>query len=278
VSAPTWLIELPTCDSTNSWALAHAEALAHGACVWTQRQTAGRGRGANRWYAPPGVLTASFALHLPGALAARQLSLASGLAVAHAVEDLVPRARVAIKWPNDCYLDDRKLAGVLCERPGSSDTVVVGIGLNLDPRWDQSPEQLPFAIASTASVAEACAGEGGPAVPSALDTLAALRRYLIEAAGLISANGWAQLMQPLRNRDWLRGKKVSVADGGTTVAGSVVGIDADGKLVLNDGPKQHKCTSGTVTVVDNNTDGSSGRSSRWFRNTRRKSTGAGGAG
>src|SRR4051812_28776951 len=99
----------------------HANALAHGACVWTQRQLAGRGRGSNRWFSPPGVLTASFSLTLPGALAARQLSLAAGLAVCHAVEDAVPRARVRLKWPNDCFLEDRKLAGVLCERPSDTD-------------------------------------------------------------------------------------------------------------------------------------------------------------
>jgi BirA family biotin operon repressor/biotin-[acetyl-CoA-carboxylase] ligase len=271
-AAPSWLIELPSCDSTNTWALAHAEALAHGACVWTQRQTAGRGRGANRWYAPPGVLTASFTLTLPGALAARQLSLAAGLAIAHAVEDLVPRARVALKWPNDCYLEERKLAGVLCERPASDDTVVVGIGLNLDPHWDQSPEQLPFAIKDTASVAEACGGVDPSAVPTPIEMLTSLRRYLLEAAGLISANGWSQLLVPLRSRDFLRGKKVSVVDGSTTVAGVVTGIDTEGRLVLLDGGKPRPCTGGTVTVTGGKTEPAAA-SSRWFRNTRRKSSG-----
>ena len=78
-----WLITLPTCGSTNSWVLERAEALAHGAVVMTHRQTAGRGRGANRWHAPSGVLTATVVLHQPDALP--QLALAAGLAVVHAV-------------------------------------------------------------------------------------------------------------------------------------------------------------------------------------------------
>jgi BirA family biotin operon repressor/biotin-[acetyl-CoA-carboxylase] ligase len=270
-SAPTWLIELPSCDSTNTWALAHAEALAHGACVWTQRQTAGRGRGANTWHAPPGVLTASIALHLPGALAARQLSLAAGLAVAHAVEDVAPRARVQIKWPNDCLVDGRKLAGLLCERPASDDTVVVGVGLNLDPRWDQAPEALPFAVSSTASIAEFCPPVESRPMPTMIEMLTALRRYLIEAAGLISVNGWGQLMVPLRNRDFLRGKQVTVTDGATTVAGDAAGIDAEGRLVVQDGTRQLACTGGSVTITGQGS-ATARPSSRWFRNTKRKSS------
>ncbi len=269
-AAPTWLIELPSCDSTNTWALAHADALAHGACVWTEHQSAGRGRGANRWYSPPGVLTASFALTLPGALAARQLSLAAGLALCHAVEDLAPRARVRIKWPNDCYLDDRKLAGVLCERPASAETVVVGVGLNLDPHWDQSPEALPFARDSTASVAEACSPSEGRAVPTPIDMLTALRRYLLEAAGLISANGWSQLLVPLRQRDWLRGKMIDVANGAASQGGTATGIDAEGRLMLTDGSRQIVCDSGSVTVRPGTATVSPKSSTRWFRNPRRK--------
>lgn len=274
-TTPTWLIELPTVDSTNTWALAHAEALAHGACVWTQRQTAGRGRGSNRWYAPPGVLTASFVLVLPGALAARQLSLAAGLAVAHAVEDLAPRARVQLKWPNDCLVDNRKLAGVLCERPASDERVVVGVGLNLDPRWDQSPEALPFAASSTASVAEFASTTGNRPPPTHVEMLTALRRYLIEAAGMVAANGWPQLQTPLRMRDWLRGKRVTVQDGATTSTGTAQGFDADGRLLIDDGGVQKACASGSVTLAEG-TGSTSSRSSRWFRNTRRKSTGSGG--
>ena len=97
-----WLIELETCPSTSTWALEHCAALAHGACVWTQRQTAGRGRGGSSWKAPAGVLTASFVLHLK--TATPQLSLAAGLAVCHAIEDLCPGMHVGLKWPNDLWL------------------------------------------------------------------------------------------------------------------------------------------------------------------------------
>jgi BirA family biotin operon repressor/biotin-[acetyl-CoA-carboxylase] ligase len=270
MSAASWLIELETCESTNSWALAHAEALAHGACVWTTSQTAGRGRGNSRWLSPPGVLTASFVLMLPDALAARQLSLAAGLAVAHAVEDLAPRARLAIKWPNDCLYDDRKIAGILCERSPDG-RVVVGIGLNVDPQWQQVPQELPFAVASTASIAECCTPADKKALPEMPVVLAGLRRYLIEAAGMVAADGWEKLLQPLRTRDWLRGKQVTVVDGSTTITGIAGGFDAEGRLLVSDGGESRPCSGGSVTLAKGVTQ--TARSARWFRNDRRRGSG-----
>ena len=62
------------------------------------------------------MLTASWVLDCPQAVPPGRLALCAGLAVAHAVEDLHPRERVQVKWPNDVHLRGRKLAGVLCER------------------------------------------------------------------------------------------------------------------------------------------------------------------
>ncbi len=231
-SLPTWLIELPSCPSTNTWALDHLAELSDGACVWTRHQTAGRGRSTHRWLAPEGVLTASFVVPVPASVPVAYLSLCVGLVVAHAVEDHAPSAAVQVKWPNDCYLNGRKLAGVLCERSnqGAADRVVVGIGLNLDPRWDQSPETLLFATdpaQAPASLAEVTAQ-----VPDAVTMLSALRRYLLESAGMLSAGGWLQLLPHLRRRDWLAGRAVRVELPNERFAGVAQGIDDRGRLLV----------------------------------------------
>jgi BirA family transcriptional regulator, biotin operon repressor / biotin---[acetyl-CoA-carboxylase] ligase len=229
---PGWLIELVTCPSTNSWALAHLRELVDGACVWTERQTAGRGRGAHRWLAPPGVLTASFVLPVPAQVPVTYLSLCAGLVIAHAVEDHAPQAQVQVKWPNDCYLDGRKLAGVLCERPatGDADRVVIGIGLNLDPRWEQSPDTLLFATdraQAPASVSEVC-----DPPPNPVAMLTSLRRYLLESTGLLAAGGWKHLLPQLRQRDWLSGRKIRVETAGERMSGVADGIDDVGRLLV----------------------------------------------
>jgi BirA family biotin operon repressor/biotin-[acetyl-CoA-carboxylase] ligase len=249
-AGPPWLIALPTCASTSSWALARIEALAHGACVWTERQTAGRGQNGKTWHSPPGVLTASVVLDLPASVAPAQLALCAGLAVAHAVEDLAPAARVALKWPNDCMLDGRKLAGVLCERPARARSqptraaVVVGIGLNLDPQWDQQPAALPL-VAERAQ-APASVAEVQPA-PDMATMLATVRRYLLEASGLLAVGGWSQLLPRLRVRDWLKGRWLELQSADGRLSGIAEGLDANGCLLLRGDDQQLRTiSSGSV--------------------------------
>lgn len=219
--------------------------------MWTARQTAGRGRHGARWFSPPGVLTASFVLDLGetgrGA-PATLLSLAAGLAVAHAVEDAVPAATVALKWPNDCLIGGRKLAGVLCEtreRMDGTAAVVIGVGLNLAPRWDLDAGALPLAAGKAAPI-----GLDEIATPPSLATmLTALRRYLLEACGLVAAGGWPRLLPPLRARDHLAGRRVTVHSGGSTLTGCGEGLDDHGALRLRVGDRLHAIASGTVLAV-----------------------------
>jgi BirA family biotin operon repressor/biotin-[acetyl-CoA-carboxylase] ligase len=241
---PGWLIALATCPSTNTWALDHLSDLADGACVWTEQQTAGRGRGARRWLAPAGVLTASFVVSVPAQVPVTYVSLCAGLVIAHAVEDHAPGAVVQVKWPNDCYLNGRKLAGVLCERPAGAgagaERVVVGIGLNLDPRWDQSPETLLFATdraQAPASVAEVSASP-----PKPIAMLTALRRYLLESTGLLAAGGWKHLLPQLRQRDFLSGRTVRIDSANTRLQGVADGIDDAGRLLV-------RLAGGSTTAV-----------------------------
>jgi BirA family biotin operon repressor/biotin-[acetyl-CoA-carboxylase] ligase len=239
-----WLIELETCPSTNSWALDHIEALAHGACVWTRRQTAGRGRGSSRWLAPTGVLTASFVIHQRHATP--QLSLAAGLAVCHAVEDLCPGLRIGLKWPNDCMLNGGKLAGLLCERPhgqAGRDAVVVGIGLNVDPHWDQDREALLLAVGR--SYAPTSLAEHATA-PAMEDLLTGLRRYLLEAAGLLQAEQWHRIVDQWRDRDVLHGRELVVATGADQLSGRATGIDDQGRLTMQRGDGPLALTSGSI--------------------------------
>lgn len=221
---PTWLIQLDTCPSTSTWALEHAAALAHGAVVASARQTAGRGRNGSAWVAPPGTLTASLVLHLPPTVAAGPLALTAGLAVVHACEDLMPGLRLALKWPNDVQLAGRKLAGVLCERAAEG-PLVVGIGLNRDPRWDG------LADADALRARSASLAEAGPP-PSEAALLAGIRRYLLEAAGLVAVGGWTALLPELRGRDALAGRRVQVQDGQRQVAGEACGLGEGGELLV----------------------------------------------
>jgi BirA family transcriptional regulator, biotin operon repressor / biotin---[acetyl-CoA-carboxylase] ligase len=231
-----WLIELPSCASTNTYALQHHAALAHGACIFTREQTAGRGRDGRTWRSPPGVLTASFILQVRDQVLAPHVALAAGLAIAHTVEDLQrggkSPVKIQLKWPNDCLVHGKKLAGILCERPETTGALVVGIGLNVAPQWDQVGDG-PALAPHTACVAEILSennSENAKEIPTMYELLSAIRRYLLEAVGLLAAGGWSRLLPHLRERDYLQGKTVEIHRDGLRHVGQAVGLDEQGNL------------------------------------------------
>ena len=234
---PTWLHWLETCPSTNTWAIAHRSKLQHGDVVFTPHQTAGRGQHGRVWYAPPGVLTASFILeHIPAA----QLpivSLGAGLSVIYAVEDRLPalQDRLRLKWSNDVLLDGRKLAGILCEATasGSMGRVIVGIGLNCCVDFEQAGLHSD-AIGQAISLHQVVS-----IVPEPLLLLERLRHYLLQTAGLLKAEhsadesaGLTALLPALRSRDALLGHAITVETGSEAVAGKAMGINDRGHLLL----------------------------------------------
>ncbi|MDT3356862.1 MAG: biotin--[acetyl-CoA-carboxylase] ligase [Bacteroidota bacterium] len=127
-----WLDEI---DSTNSEALRHIGELDNLSVIAARNQTAGRGQRGNKWVVEPGAnLTFSIVLKFaPGQLKVRDcfcITEAAALAVAG-----IREAETRIKWPNDIYVRDRKLCGMLIENGSAGDSItysVVGIGLNVN--------------------------------------------------------------------------------------------------------------------------------------------------
>lgn len=136
------LLHLPECGSTNTEALARAEAgEAGGLWILADRQTAGRGRSGRRWVSEEGNLFASLLLQ-PGCTpeTASKLAFLAALSLADTVKGLDKRTdgtrpRLSLKWPNDILLDGAKLGGILLESLQLPQTnrlcLVIGVGLNL---------------------------------------------------------------------------------------------------------------------------------------------------
>ncbi len=113
-------------DSTNERAKELARAGAHhGTLVTAGEQTAGRGRQGREWVAPAGsAVLMSVVIREPGEL----LPLTAALAVCEAP---APRSNASIKWPNDVWVEGRKIAGILVEGRPQEGWAVSGVGLNV---------------------------------------------------------------------------------------------------------------------------------------------------
>jgi BirA family transcriptional regulator, biotin operon repressor / biotin---[acetyl-CoA-carboxylase] ligase len=222
---PGWLHWLAKTPSTNSWAKDHAAQLQHGDVVFTQQQTAGRGQGDRVWHSPPGVLTASFILDDIAMMHWPAVSLASGLAVIYAIEDLMPPCQnmLRLKWPNDVWCQQRKLAGILAE--GQGQRVMVGIGCNRQVDFTEWESEIqPISLHHLAAV-----------VPSELLLLERFRHYLLEVAGLVTALspiGLSALLPELRRRDALSGQAVQINLPSQHWSGTALGIDEQGRYQI----------------------------------------------
>ena len=209
-------IHVQECESTQLLLL--DSDLPEGAVATADHQTGGRGRLGRVWVDAPGAsVLCSVLLRPPLARPAQQLSLVTGLAAAEAVERLTGLS-AWIKWPNDVFVDGRKVAGVLAEKRG--DVVVVGIGINVN----QTEEQLPADARTPPGSLRTLTG----ATSEREVVLAALLERLGERYEQWHLGGLDSLYEALAARDLLRGRRVSVG-GESRVAN---GIDREGRLLV----------------------------------------------
>jgi BirA family transcriptional regulator, biotin operon repressor / biotin---[acetyl-CoA-carboxylase] ligase len=193
-------------DSTNERARDLASAGApHGTLVTADEQTAGRGRQGRAWTAPPGTAVLM-------SIVLREFDELLPLAAAVATCEAVP-LDCRIKWPNDVWAGERKLAGILAEARPREGWAVLGIGLNV------STEEFPAALRESATSLRL---EGVEADPEA--TLEALLATLGRRLG----EGADSILGAWRERDALKGRQVRWADG----EGIAAGIDDSGALLV----------------------------------------------
>jgi BirA family transcriptional regulator, biotin operon repressor / biotin---[acetyl-CoA-carboxylase] ligase len=196
-------------DSTNERAKELAAAGApHGTLVTAGEQTAGRGRQGRTWTAPPGeALLMSLVVRELDEL----LPLAASVAVCEACESIAP-VECRIKWPNDVWIDGRKVAGILVEGRPQNGWAVLGIGLNVSTAEEDFPPELRETATSLSS---------GSVEEALTAVLAALETRLAEPP--------ERILSAWRERDALRGRQVRW-EGGEGVAG---GISDSGALVVD---------------------------------------------
>jgi BirA family biotin operon repressor/biotin-[acetyl-CoA-carboxylase] ligase len=185
--------------------------------VTAGEQTAGRGRRGRSWTAPAGGALLYSAILRPLGERHRLLPLAVPVAVAEAVETVAP-VRCQLKWPNDVWIEERKVGGILIEAQ-PPEWAVIGIGVNVAIADDEFPADLRWPATSI----------GGGATTGSL--LAALNPRL-EAWVEAPAD---RVLDAYRERDALRGREVAWKGGpggSESGRGTAAGIEESGNLVV----------------------------------------------
>jgi len=223
-------------DSTNRNALQASYNLGDWQLYSAEFQQAGRGRRGKVWQSPP-CTNLTFTLGHRAVFDVGVLylsSLLAGVAIATALERETGLA-VKLKWPNDIYCGEKKLAGILCELQGSpidEATLVVGVGVN-----------LATAPTGTDIPATSLYAETGQLLRRDL-LLAKLSESIVETFASAKQTGTESVLQAWRSRDFLYGRDVAVLQGDRTVTGLAQGIDSRGQLILVDETGQERFFNG----------------------------------
>jgi len=228
-----------------------ADGAPHGAVVTADEQSEGRGRQGRTWTAPAGRALLYSAVVTPLDERHALLPLAAALAVCEAAEELAPGTRCTVKWPNDVWLDERKLAGILIEARPQDGWAVVGIGLNLTISRGEFPPDLRETATSLFDGEKGGPGGFRRSLPAVAPE--GPPRTSFTAAEVLSRrlSSWLEadrgaILDAWRRRDALRGREISWSGG----SGVADGIDDSGdRLVLGTGGECFVLGAGEVHLV-----------------------------
>ncbi|MBD8146554.1 bifunctional biotin--[acetyl-CoA-carboxylase] ligase/biotin operon repressor BirA [Pantoea agglomerans] len=217
---------IPVIDSTNQYLLERMHEMESGAACIAEYQQAGRGRRGRQWFSPFGAnLYMSMYWRLEqGPAAAMGLSLVIGIIMAETLRSL-GADDVRVKWPNDIYLNDRKLAGILVEltgKTGDAAQIVIGAGINLAMRT---------ADASQINQGWINLQEAGVTV-NRNELAARLINSLREALSLFEQEGLTPFVARWAALDNFINRPVKLLIGEREVHGIARGVDSQGGLLL----------------------------------------------
>lgn len=229
--------------STNTAAMsAAAEGAPEGSVYLAEEQTAGRGRGAHTWQSPRSTGIYGSIMVRPALPPSEVLvlSLAAGLAVRAAIEQVDSRVSPDLKWPNDVLVGGKKVCGILTEMNAEATRVryiVVGVGINVNQA--SFPKELSATSLRLTTGSEWSRVELVAALLKSLD-----REY---RALLNDPDAHESILRRFaENSSWVKGKAVRVEENGALLEGTTEGLDQRGFLQVRNAQGLQTVLSGTV--------------------------------
>jgi BirA family transcriptional regulator, biotin operon repressor / biotin---[acetyl-CoA-carboxylase] ligase len=231
-------------DSTNQYIKDRQGQLTKGFACLAEAQTAGRGRHGRSWFSPFGA-SLYLSIYWPfagGYQAIGGLSLMAGVAVCRALQAFgVHDAK--LKWPNDVYIQHKKLAGILIEvegQLGASCDCIIGIGLNVTLPSSLSSSDIGQPFIDLFTVLQTS--------PDRNKLAALLLDELIEALELFEREGLRPFLAAWREADVYANQAIKLLMGQQTIEGICRGINESGALLLETNAGLRAFQGGEISV------------------------------
>ena len=246
--APIEVLYYPVIDSTNSEAdrqLSRRRETPF--AIASSCQTKGRGRLGRDWHSASAenlYLSVVFEPNIPPQ-ALQHFTLWAGIHICRALQGLVPKTSLKIKWPNDLHCNGRKFAGMLTEAKVDADrlrSIIFGIGLNVN----SNPSKYPKDIQKTATSLSAVGGEELKLNQIAAKVITATQ---VAYDTCILGSGSENLVDAWAPLNSLSGQSVTAIMNNKKITGIACGLDKSGALqLLDEGGILHSVSSGDVTL------------------------------
>jgi BirA family transcriptional regulator, biotin operon repressor / biotin---[acetyl-CoA-carboxylase] ligase len=208
--------------------------------VVAEEQTAGRGRGSNRWWTGRGNVAFSLVFDPADWALSRQplpeRSLAVGVAIVDTIRPLLAGQRVGLHWPNDVFVEGKKVAGILIDvLPGGQH--VIGIGLNVNNTFEDAPPDVRTRASSLCELT----GQLFDRTALLLELLRQLEVAVRDSAAAPEVFGQRFLELCLQ-----LGQDLTIEVGSQRTTGRCAGIGPDGALLLETAAGWQKFYSGVL--------------------------------
>ncbi|MCT8865344.1 bifunctional biotin--[acetyl-CoA-carboxylase] ligase/biotin operon repressor BirA [Shewanella xiamenensis] len=212
--------------STNGFMLSHTSELKSGDVCVAEYQSAGRGRRGRIWVSPYGhhLYFSQFWSFPQGMAQAMGLSLVVACSLVEVLKSFGVD-NIGVKWPNDIYLNYKKLAGILIEMSGQADSecqLIIGIGVNMAMSEDQG-KGIDQPWSDLSSLTD---------MPNKTDLVIALHKQLKRDIQLFEREGLAAFKTRWQQADLFHGKEIRLLMGENHVDGICRGIDEQGAVLL----------------------------------------------
>ncbi|MDD4155045.1 MAG: biotin--[acetyl-CoA-carboxylase] ligase [Candidatus Cloacimonetes bacterium] len=224
-------------ESTMSYSEQHLLNYDNHSLVITKIQTNGRGRKGNQWNSPNGGLW--FNLNLKHISSQKGFTLFLGYCITKALNKLLNTNNFQIKWPNDIYLQNKKICGLICSQFPQYHTTLIGVGINTNIKNKKYFTNLNAnSILNITNIV--------------LDNTLYLNKILDTIFSEINnfeSQGIDYFLEYYQQYDFLKNKKINVINQNETYSGLYYGINQDGALMIITNNLISNHYSGSIEII-----------------------------
>ncbi len=249
-STADWPAPVVVCGACPSaldvaWALRRRDELPEWGAVLALTQRRGRGQVRRHWESPPGNVHLAWSWPWPGKALDPLVPLMVGLVVAETLESL--GLETSLKWPNDVLVDGRKVCGILVEERGGA--LMAGVGVNLAQAPPDAALREDRAVAA-ASLEGRLDNDPGPAALCATLVFRGVSCYKRQLSSLRPE----AIIPALERRLAWKGNPVMVHGSGQPYQARIIGLSANGGLLLDRNGRREPLFSGSVSQISSSAD------------------------